>query len=132
MLKTVLFYPRYVKLDSVILPGFNQSFLPVEMGDFPQKAPFENLLKRAKTASKISLFLLPSNNDSWVCSCISSSRENVIPLNKSFTLGGRLFKPPKPKHVLMRAESHRCEVNTLGNFSCNFSTFFKVSQRDSF
>ena len=33
--------------------------------------------------------------------------------------------------MLKRAESHRCEVNT-GIFACNFSTFFKVSQRDSF
>ena len=54
------------------------------------------------------------------------------PLNKLFTLGGRLFNPPKRKHVLKRAESHRFEVNTLGTFACNFSTFFKVSQRDSF
>ena len=37
------------------LPGFNWSFLPVEIGDFLQKAPFENLQRRAKTASKISL-----------------------------------------------------------------------------
>ena len=52
------------------------------------------------------------------------------PLNKLFTLGGRLFNPPKRKHSLKRAaESHRCEVNqvnTLGSFACNFSTFFKV------
>ena len=29
------------------------------------------------------------------------------------------------KTVLACAESHRCEVNTLGLFACNFSTFFK-------
>ena len=34
--------------------------------------------------------------------------------------------------MLERAESHRCEVNTFGTFACNFSTFFKVSQWDSF
>ena len=45
--------------------------------------------------------------------------------------GGRVFNPTKQKHVLKRAECHRCEVTTLGNFACNFSTFFKVSQRDS-
>ena len=28
-------------------------------------------------------------------------------------LGGRLFNSSKRKHVLKRAESHRCEVNTL-------------------
>ena len=49
------------------------------------------------------------------------------PLNKLFALGGRLFNPPKRK----RAESHRCEASTLGTFACNFSTFFKVSHRDS-
>ena len=35
------------------LLGFNQSFLPVEIGDFLQKTLFKNLQKRAKTASKI-------------------------------------------------------------------------------
>ena len=54
------------------------------------------------------------------------------PLNKLFTLGGRLFNPPRRKHMLKRAESHRCEVNTLGTFACNFSMIFKVSQSDSF
>ena len=34
--------------------------------------------------------------------------------------------------ALKRVESHRCEVNTLGIYACNFITFFKVSQRDSF
>ena len=59
-----------------------------------------------------------------MCSCILSSLENGIPLNKLFTLGGRLFNPSKGKHVLKRAESHRCEVNTSGIFACNFSVFF--------
>ena len=48
------------------------------------------------------------------------------------TLGGRLYNPPEGKHVLKRAESHSCEVNTFGTLACNFGTFFKVSQRDSF
>ena len=52
-----------------------------------------------------------------MCSCILSSWGNGIPLNKLFTLGGRLFNPPKRKHVLKRAESHRCEVNILGTFA---------------
>ena len=52
-----------------------------------------------------------------------SSWENGIPLNKLFTQGGSLFNPPKRKHVLKRAESHRCEVNTLGTFACSFSSF---------
>ena len=37
------------------LPGFNRSFLSVEIGDFLQKAPFENLPKGVKTPSKTSL-----------------------------------------------------------------------------
>ena len=41
---------------------------------------------------------------------------------------GRLFNPSNGKHVLKRAESHRCEVNTLGIFAGNFCMFFKVSQ----
>ena len=46
--------------------------------------------------------------------------------------GGRIFNPPKGKHMLKRAESHPCEVNKLGILACNFNTFFKVSQRDFF
>ena len=50
-----------------------------------------------------------------MCSCILSSWENAFPLNKLFsTLGGRIFNTPKGKHMLKHAESHRCEVNTLG------------------
>ena len=47
------------------------------------------------------------------------------PRNMLFTLGGRLFNPPKQKQVLKRAESHRCEVNSLGIFACNFSIFLR-------
>ena len=53
-------------------------------------------------------------------------------MNKLLTLGGRLFSPSKGKHVLKRAEGHRCEVNTLGIFAGDFRMFFKTSQRDSF
>ena len=71
--------------------------------------------------------MLISLNDSLMCSCILSSWEYEIPLNKLFTLGSRLLnRPPKGKHVLNRAESHRCEVNTLGILACAFSM---VSQR---
>ena len=48
----------------------------------------------------------------------------------TFMLGGRLFNPTRGKHVLKRAESHRCKVNTLRKFACNFSTFFKISRRE--
>ena len=51
--------------------------------------------------------------------------ENGIPLNKLFTLGRGLFSPSKGKHMLKRAESHRCEVNTLGIFACNSSMFLR-------
>ena len=49
-----------------------------------------------------------------------------------FILGGRLFNLRRGKHVLQRAESPRCEVNTLGKLACNFSTLFKDSPRDFF
>ena len=62
--------------------------------------------------------------------CPHEMMESV--LNKLFTLGGRIFDPLERKHMLKRAESHGCEVNTLGIFACNFSIFCKVSQRDSF
>ena len=40
------------------LPGFNRSFLPVEIGDFLQKAPFESLPKMREKNSKQTFPLL--------------------------------------------------------------------------
>ena len=132
MFKTILFYPRYVKLGSVIYPALiGHSFLS-KKEIFCRKPLSKTCKNERKQQTKFPFVLLPSKNDSWMCSCISTSWENGIPLNKLFTLGGRLFNPPKQKLALKRAECHRFEVNTLGNFACNFSTFFKVSQRDSF
>ena len=54
------------------------------------------------------------------------------PPEKAFTLQGRLFNPPKGKHVLKRAESHCCEVNTLGILACNFRTFLRFIKRTLF
>ena len=65
-------------------------------------------------------------------SCILSPWENAILLNKVPTLGGRLFKPSKGKHVLECAESHPCEVNTLGIFACNFSKLLRFLKRVHF
>ena len=47
------------------------------------------------------------------------------PVNKLFTLGGRLFQPAKRKYVLKRAESHRCGAKRLGIFACNISTLLR-------
>ena len=58
--------------------------------------------------------------------------KSQVPTRELFTLGGRIFNPPKGgKHMLRRAERYCCEVNT-GILACNFSTFLKVSQMDSF
>ena len=132
VLITVVFYPRYVKLGSVIYPALiGHSFLS-KLEIFCRKPLSKTCKNERKQQAKFPFVLLPSNYDSWIRSCSLSSWENGIPLNMLFTLGGKLFNPPKRKHVLKRAESHHCEVNTLGIFACNFSTFFKVSQRDSF
>ena len=77
------------------LTGFNRSFLPVEMGEFLQKAPFENLQKRVKQQAIFPFVLLPINTDIWMCSCILTSRDNGGPLNKLFILRGSLFQPPR-------------------------------------
>ena len=55
---------------------------------------------------------------------------NGIDLNNSFILWRRPFNPPRRKHVLKRAENQRCGVNIFRKLACNFSTFFKVYQRD--
>ena len=130
ILKTVLFYPRYVKLGSVTYAALIDHSFPSKKEIFCRKPLSKTCKNERKQQAKFPFVLLPSNNDSWMCSCILSSWENGM--NNLFTLGGRLFNPPKRKHVLKRAESHRCEVNTLGTFACNFNMFFRVSQRDSF
>ena len=67
-----------------------------------------------------------------MCSCILSSWENGIPLNKLFTLGRRRFNGQNESNVLKHAESHRCEVNASGTFACNFSTFLTFLKRTHF
>ena len=132
MLKTTLFYPRYVKLGPVIYPILiGHSFLS-KWEIFCRKPLSKTCKNERKQQAKFSFVLLPSNNDYWLCSCILSSWENGIPLNKLFTLGGRLFNPPKRKHLLKHSilSSSLCGKH-LGIFACNFSTSFKVSQRDS-
>ena len=44
-------------------------------------------------------------------------------VNMIFILGGKISNPTRGKHVLKRAERHRCEENTLWKFACNFGTF---------
>ena len=115
MLKTIFVLSPICQIRFSNLPGFNRLFLPVEIGDFLQKASLGNPPKNErKQQAKFPFILLPRNNDSWVFSCILSSCENEILLNKLSTLGRRLFIPPKREHVLKCAESHRCEINTLG------------------
>ena len=132
MLKPVLFYRRYVKLGSVIHPALIGHSFPLKKEIFCRKPLSKTCKNERKQQAKFPFVLLPSNYDSWMSTSILSSWENGIPLNVLATLGGRLFNHSKRKHVLNRAESHRCEVNTSGTFACNISTFFNVSQRDSF
>ena len=124
MLKTVLFYPRYVKFGSAIYPALIGHSFPSKLEIFCTKPLSKTCKNERKHKAKFPFVLLASSNDSWICSCILSSWENGIPLNKLFTLG-RLFNPPKRKLVLKCAESHRCEANILGIFACNFSTFLR-------
>ena len=43
----------------------------------------------------------------------------------SYSHWRKTFQPEKQKLVLKSAECHQCEVNTLGNLACNFSTFLR-------
>ena len=113
MLKNVLCYPRYVKLGSVTCRALIGHSFSSKKEIFCRKPLSKTCKNDRKQQAKFPLVLLPRNYDSWICSCILSSWENGIPLNKLFTLGGRRFNPPKREHLLKRAESRRCEVNTL-------------------
>ena len=90
-----LVYPRYVKLGSVIYPALIGHSFPSKMEIFCRKPLSKTCQNERKQQAKFPYVLLPSNNDSWMCSCILSQWENGIPLNKVFTLGGRLFNHPK-------------------------------------
>ena len=125
MLKTALFYARYVKLSSVIYPALISHSFPSKYEIFCRKPLSKTCKNEPKQQAKFPFVLLPDNNDSLMCSCTLSSWEHGIPLNKLATLGGRLFNPPKRKQMLKRAESHRCEVNKLGIFTCSFITFLR-------
>ena len=72
---------------------------------FSAESPIRKPAKRSKNTNQdfqifLPFVLLLSNNDSWMCLL--------------FAQGDRLFNPPKGKHVLKRAENHRCEATTLG------------------
>ena len=122
ILKTVLFYPRYVRLASVIYPAFIGHSLPSKLEIFCNKPLSKTCKNERKQQAKFPFALLFNNNDSSMCSCILSSWESGITLNNLFTQGGRRFNQTKQKHVLKRSESYRCEANTLRTFACNFST----------
>ena len=52
------------------LPGFNWPFLPVEIRRrFSVESPFRKPAKRSENIKQNIPVLLPSNNDSWMCSC---------------------------------------------------------------
>ena len=115
ILKTVLFYPRHVKLGSVIYPPLISDSFPSKLEIFCRKPLSKTCKNEWKHQAKFPFVLLPSNNDSRMCSCFSSSWENGIPPEYVFHTRGRFFSRPIRKHVLKRAESHLCAVNTLGN-----------------
>ena len=88
--KTVLLYPRYVKLDSEIyrllsvIPSHrNRRFSAVKTS--------ENTKQDFPSFSFLTIMTLGRVN----VSCPYGLWENGIPLNKLFTLGGRLSNPSK-------------------------------------
>ena len=130
ILKTVLFYFLYVQLGGVIYPALVGHSLPSKWEIFCRKPLSKTCKIECKHQAIFFFVLLLSTNDTWMCSCILSSWENVIPRNMLFILGGRLVNSTRGRYVLKRAESHSCEANTLWKLACNFCTFLKVSGRE--
>ena len=100
ILRAYFIYSRYVKLDSVIYLALIGHPFPWKQEVFCRKTLSKTSKNERKHQSRFPFVLLPSNYNSWMCSCILSSWENGIPLNELFKLGGRLFNPSKGKHVL--------------------------------
>ena len=126
-LKTVLFYSRYVKLGPVIHSVLIGHSFPSKQEIFYRKpeSPFRKSAKTSENSKQhfpLFSFLIIMTLECVHVFCPHESMES--PLNELFTLGGRLFNSSKRKNVLKRAESHRCEVNTLGTSACNFNMFF--------
>ena len=71
---------------------------------------------------------LPENDDTLICSCILSSGENRISMNKLFKLGRRLFQSPKRITRAKAYLSYRCEGNISGELAHSFYVLFKVSK----
>ena len=132
ILKTVLFYSRYVQLGSVIYPALIGHSFPSIWEIFCRKPLSKTCKNEGKRRTTFLFVFLPSNNDIHMHSCILSSWENGIPLTKLFILGGRLFHSPKRIARAKAFSSHCCKVNTLGKLAHDFSTFFKVSRRNIF
>ena len=65
------------------------------------------------------------------CDHVFCPHGRMDPPEEVINTRGKTFQPEKRKHVLKRAENHRCKINTLGKYACNLRTVFKVSQRDS-
>ena len=57
----------------------NRPFLPDEINDFLQRAPFEKLQNRGEKYARFPIVFFQSNNDTMTCLCILSSWENGIP-----------------------------------------------------
>ena len=94
ILKTGLFYPRYVKLGSVIyLALIGHSFLS-KYEIFCRKPLSKTSKNESKHLARFPVVLLPSNNDSWMCSC---SWEDGNPPEEVIHTRGKTFQPIKRK-----------------------------------
>ena len=111
------------------LPAFNRPFLAVEMADFLQKPLSTTRKNEGKQQAIRHFLLLPSNGETLICSCTLYSRENDIPGYVIHTRRKTFHSPTRIAHA-KACSSHRCEVNILRKVACNFSTGFKILERN--
>ena len=123
-----LLLSRYVQLSSAI----QSALFSLRHERFSAERLIRKPAERSESSRQDFPFFLPSNNDIWMCSCILSSWENEIPLNKWFALDRGFFQSSKTIARATACWSHRCEGNILGKLARNFSTFFRVSRRELF
>ena len=75
------------------LSGFNRSFFLWIWEIICRNSLWESCKNNGKQRAKFPFIFPPNNNETCMCSCILSPRENRIPLNKLFILGGTPFIP---------------------------------------
>ena len=128
--ETIFFYSRCIQLGSEAYPD-SSAFPSLQNGRFFYRKP---LAKTCTTCEKerttFPFVFLSTSKDTCICSCILSSWENRILLNKLLTPGRRFSLSLKRIARAKACSNHRLEVNIFGKLTLEFCASSRSSQRE--